>query len=223
LKQTIPPIVPNARAKGVAQEAIESRAASLNARRDNLYELAFYYVLLYEPPSLAAGHLRRWWLAPSFAWRARLSTRHTVRLLEAELERAIGEARQKAQAFEIQLSELGSIGYRRRCISVPEAARQPESQYGRCGPLVYDTHLTYFVADSAIECHRGHLVVGDRLVRVLSMKSRRSNVRPRPRRSACRARGIHGVPRMAASAERSNAPRIYEHGAVISSISGSRS
>ena len=38
------------------------------------------------------------------------------------------------------------------------------------GTLTYDTHLDYFVADSAIDCHRDHLVVGDRLVKVLSMK-----------------------------------------------------
>ena len=27
--------------------------------------------------------------------------------------------------------------------------------------LTYDTHLDYFVADSAIDCHRDHLMVGN--------------------------------------------------------------
>ena len=36
--------------------------------------------------------------------------------------------------------------------------------------LTYDTHLDYFVADSAVECHRDHLMVGDRVVKVLTMK-----------------------------------------------------
>ena len=36
--------------------------------------------------------------------------------------------------------------------------------------LTYDTHLDYFVADSAIDCQRDHLVVGHRLVKVLSTK-----------------------------------------------------
>ena len=36
--------------------------------------------------------------------------------------------------------------------------------------LAYDTHLDYFVADSAIECHRDRLIVGDQTVKVLSMK-----------------------------------------------------
>ena len=36
--------------------------------------------------------------------------------------------------------------------------------------LTYDTHLDYFVSDASIECYRDHLLVGDRLVKVLSMK-----------------------------------------------------
>ena len=36
--------------------------------------------------------------------------------------------------------------------------------------LTHDTHLDYFVSDSTVECHLDHLLVGDRQVRVLSMK-----------------------------------------------------
>src|SRR4029077_4078779 len=36
--------------------------------------------------------------------------------------------------------------------------------------LSHDTHLDYYVSDSTVECHRDHLLVGDRLVKVLSMK-----------------------------------------------------
>ena len=36
--------------------------------------------------------------------------------------------------------------------------------------LTRDTHLDYFVADSAVECHRDHLTVGRETVKVLSMK-----------------------------------------------------
>ena len=43
--------------------------------------------------------------------------------------------------------------------------------------LTYDTHLDYFVADSAIECHRDRLTVGDQTVRVLSMKEPPSQTR----------------------------------------------
>ena len=36
--------------------------------------------------------------------------------------------------------------------------------------LTHDAHLDYFVADSAVECNRDHLLVGRRMVRALSMK-----------------------------------------------------
>ena len=36
--------------------------------------------------------------------------------------------------------------------------------------LSHDTHLDYFVADSPVECHRDHLLVGRHAVKVLSMK-----------------------------------------------------
>ena len=36
--------------------------------------------------------------------------------------------------------------------------------------LTYDTHLDYFVADSTVECHRDHLMVGRHAVKVLTMK-----------------------------------------------------
>jgi len=35
---------------------------------------------------------------------------------------------------------------------------------------VTDAHLDYFIGDSAVDCHRDHLVVGDQTVKVLSMK-----------------------------------------------------
>ena len=36
--------------------------------------------------------------------------------------------------------------------------------------LTHDTHLDYFVSDSAVDCHRDHLLVGDRVVKVLTTK-----------------------------------------------------
>ena len=36
--------------------------------------------------------------------------------------------------------------------------------------LTHDTHLDYFVSDSAVDCHRDHLRVGDRVVKVLTTK-----------------------------------------------------
>ena len=130
-------------------------------------------MLLYEAPHVArrSTELRRLWQAPREALRAWLSTEHTLHLLESELDRAIGTLHHKAQGFEVQLSDLGlsrlakedAFRFFRELVNydpaVVDAAR-----------LTHDTHLDYFVSDSAVDCHRDHLMVGDRLVKVLSMK-----------------------------------------------------
>ena len=75
--------------------------------------------------------------------------------------------------------------------------------------LAYDTHLDYFVADSAIECHRDHLVVGDRLVKVLSMKEPPSHTFAQPPARPLRAAGRpHRVPGVAADPGRPDAARL---------------
>ena len=82
-----------------------------------------------------------------------------------------GILHQKAQAFEVQLSE---VGLRRQ--SKSEAFRffrqllNYDSATVDAATLTHDAHLDYFVADSAVECNRDHLVVGRRMVRALSMK-----------------------------------------------------
>ena len=94
------------------------------------------------------------------AW---LSARHTVTLLEAELDRSIATLHDKAQAFEVQLSDIGP-----ERLSKAEAFRffrqlvNGDPATAAAAHLAHDTHLDYFVADSTIDCHRDHLRVGDR-------------------------------------------------------------
>jgi type IV secretion system protein TrbE len=173
LKRTVDPFVAAACPQPIANEAIQRRAAYLNGRRDDLYDLSLYLVLLYEAPQLArrSTELSRVWQAPGQALRAWLSPEHTLHILESELDRAIGTLHHKARAFEVQISEFGPVRLAKQdafrffrelvnyAPAVVDAAR-----------LTHDTHLDYFVSDSAIDCHRDHLLVGDRVVKVLSMK-----------------------------------------------------
>ncbi len=172
VKQTIAPIVPGSRAEGVAQEAIHWRAAYLNERRAELYEFAMYYALVYEPPSVRRStSFQQWWHAQAHTCRRWLSTDETTRVFETELDQAVGALRDRARTVEIHLSEFGletltrteAFRFFRRLVNLNRDTVD-------AAPLVYDTHLDYFVGDSAIECHRDHLVVGDRAVNVLSMK-----------------------------------------------------
>jgi type IV secretion system protein TrbE len=173
LKQTIDPIVPAPCVQPVVREAVQQRAAYLNGRRTELFELTIYFVLVYETPAgaRATSRMQRLWSAPRQAAKQWLSANETVTLLETELERAVGTLQDKAQAFEIQLSDFGpqrlakadAFRFFRRLVNVNGAVAAAAN-------LRYDTHLDYFVGDSAIECHRDHLVIGDQLVKVLSMK-----------------------------------------------------
>jgi type IV secretion system protein VirB4 len=173
IKRSVAPFATTTCASPIANEAIQRRAAYLNGRRQDLYDLSLYLVLLYEAPHVVrrATQFRHVWRAPREALRQWLSTDRTFQVLEAELDRAVGTLHQKAQAFEIQIGDFGptrlakaeAFRFFRALVNytpdVAEAAR-----------LVYDTHLDYFMSDSAIECHRDHLRVGDRFVKVLSMK-----------------------------------------------------
>jgi type IV secretion system protein VirB4 len=172
-KRRVGPFVSSVCANPVANEAIQRRAAYLNTRRQDLYELSLFMVLVYEAPHVArrSSALREAWRHPKASVRAWLSTDDTCEVLEAELDRAIATLHHKAQAFEVQVSDLqparlpkadafrffrGLVNY---SPAVVDAAR-----------LTHDTHLDYYVSDSTVECHRDHLLVGDRQVRVLSMK-----------------------------------------------------
>ncbi|MGH9159772.1 MAG: VirB4 family type IV secretion system protein [Vicinamibacteraceae bacterium] len=157
----------------IAQEALARRAAYLNNRRSDLYELSLFLVLLHEPPvrSTASTRLRGFWSHPRDALRAWLSTDRAVSLLQDTLDRAIDRLHHEAQAFETQLADLGperlpakeAFAFFRRLVNY-------EPRTLAAVPPTPMAHVDYFAADSPIECHRDHLLVGSRVVKVLSMK-----------------------------------------------------
>lgn len=173
IKRTIQPIAATPCAQPIARDAIEARAAFLNGRREDLYEVSAYLVLLYEPPTSAktSTRLRRLWRSPSQALREWLSPQQTLQILEREVEDAVGTLHHKASAFQVQLGEIGprrlnkadAFHFFRQLVNFDHSTAD-------AGQLKYDTHVDYFMADSPVECHRDHLTVGNRFVKVLSMK-----------------------------------------------------
>jgi type IV secretion system protein TrbE len=173
IKRIVAPFVSAPCEQPIAHEAIQRRAAHLNGRRHELYDVSLYLVLLYEASHVVrrSTQLRHFWRSPRDSVRAWLSDEHSFHILEVELDRALGTLREKAHAFEVQAGEVGlrrldkkdAFRFFRELVNysptIVDAAR-----------LAYDTHLDYFVSDSAVDCHRDHLVVGDRLVKVLTMK-----------------------------------------------------
>lgn len=173
VKQTAPPFVAAPCSLPVAHDAIQRRAQYLNGRRTELSEIELFVVLLYEPPVPARRGigLRRGWRAPREALRAWLSPSRVVHLLESELDRAIAHLHHKAQAFEVQLADFGP-----RRLPKAEAFRffrqlvNYDPVVVDAAHLTHDVHVDYFAADSEIECHRDHLMVGRQAVKVLTMK-----------------------------------------------------
>ena len=123
LKRTVRPFVAAACQPPIANEAIQRRAVYLNGRRDDLYDLSLYLVLLYEAPHVArrSTELRQIWQDPRKALRAWLSPDHALQLVETELDRAIGTLHHKAQAFEVQIESSGRTGWRRPMSTVAVA------------------------------------------------------------------------------------------------------
>ena len=133
LKRTVGPFVAAPCDAPIANEAIQRRAAYLNGRRQDLFDLSLYLVLLYEAPHVVqtkhasfAGSGRR----PREALRAWLSTDQALQLLESELDRAIGTLHHKAQAFEVQIGEFGPARLR-EAGGVPVLPRARELHPGR--------------------------------------------------------------------------------------------
>ncbi len=174
IKRTVEPFVTPLCAEAVAQEALARRTAYLNDRRRDLSQLAHYVVLLHEPALHArtTTRLDRIRREPREALRRWLSTQHSLTLLESELDHAIGVLEHKAETFESQLADFGllrlgradAFRFFRQLVNYdpPVLAATPSN-----APASY---LDYFVADSPVDCHRDHLMVGSQLVKVLSMK-----------------------------------------------------
>jgi type IV secretion system protein VirB4 len=173
LKRIVSPFTAGICLQAIANEAIQRRATYLNGRRQDLYDLSLYLVMLYEAPHVLrrSTTLQGLWATPRQAMRAWLSRDHARHVIESELDRAIGALQHKAEGFELQVSDFGperlrkaeAFRFFRELLnynpSVVDAAR-----------LTQDTHLDYFVSDSAVDCHRDHLLIGDRLVKVLTAK-----------------------------------------------------
>ena len=174
-KRRMPPIVPAPCRQPVVHEAVHRRAAYLNGRRDDLFELELHLVLVYEglrPHRSVERRLRDLWAEPGAAFRQWLSPRATLALVEADLDRALAHLHQKADAFEVQLTDsvrptrlhkTDAFQFFRHLVNYT-----PRLVAGAA--LQYDTHLDYFVADSALDCHRDHLELDAARVKVLTMK-----------------------------------------------------
>jgi len=109
VKRNIPPVSASSCSQPVANEAIQERVSYLNGRRSELFQMRLFVVLLYEPPTRArtSTSIRDLWTSPIDGIRHWLSPAETLRLLDEHLYRAVATLHHKADAFQVQLNDIG--------------------------------------------------------------------------------------------------------------------
>ena len=162
----------------VIDAAIQNRITYLGSKADSLFSLSIHYVILHRGPEIspslgnALARLRAQPREAATDLMARFSTKKQVLVLEKALTRTEVTLLQKAHSFVLQVNDFLPT----RILGKHEAFRvlkktlnfQPEKL--ELAKLKHDTFLDYYLCESQLECHRGHLRVDDYYVKVLTLK-----------------------------------------------------
>jgi type IV secretion/conjugal transfer VirB4 family ATPase len=162
----------------VVDTAIKNRIAYLGSKADTLFSLSVYYVVLYQGFQTSAklgSALAEFPKNPKKALsdlRAHFSGQKQTVVLGQHVNNAEAALLQKAGSFILQVSDFLSV----RMLDKQEAFRVLKRTLNfhpdklELAKLKYDTFLDYYLPESPIECHRGHLRVDDYYVKVLTLK-----------------------------------------------------
>src|SRR6266700_772336 len=177
-KKNSPPISHIPVTDEVVRAAIENRLQYFAAKAQELYTVTTYYVIVYEGFRYQSSFLdaaRKLATAPMLAWqelKGFFSGQKQIVFIITEIEKAQRVLRQRVETFILQLNDFVKIDlltksdayqFLRQLVNFAPDKRAPHA-------LKYDTHIDFFMADSAIECYPAHLLVDDLYVRVLSLK-----------------------------------------------------
>lgn len=162
----------------VVDTAIQNRIAYLGSKADTLFSLSIYYVVLYQGSQISntlGSALAEFPKNPRKAvaelW-AHFFVKKQVVVLGQEITRAEATLLLKAQSFILQVSDFLAV----RLLGKQEAFRVLKKTLNfhpdklELAKLKYDTFLDYYLCESHLECHRGHLRVDDYYVKVLTLK-----------------------------------------------------
>jgi len=162
----------------VVDTAIRNRIAYLGKKADSLFSLSLYYVVLYQGPRIShtlGNALAEFPKNPRKAVArlcAHFFAKKQVLRLGQEIDKATETLLLKAQSFILQVSDFLTV----RLLGKQEAFRVLKKTLNfhpdklELAKLKYDTFLDYYLCESHLECHRGHLRVDDYYVKVLTLK-----------------------------------------------------
>jgi type IV secretion system protein VirB4 len=162
----------------VVNAAIENRIRYFEQKADSLFSLQVFYVILFE------GFRHKQALLKSLAelpknpkraleeLRSALSSRKQVALLDAQLSKALAALHQKVKGFILQVSDFVRVDLlpKQEAFRVLKRTLNFAPQKLQLARLKHDTFLDYYVCESHLECHRGHLRLDDYYVKVLTLK-----------------------------------------------------
>src|SRR5580693_8876953 len=162
----------------IVDTAIKNRIAYLGSKADTLFSLSVYYVVLYQGfqnLKRLGSALAEFSKSPKTAGaslRAQFSSQKQALVLERQASTAQAALLQKVRSFIFQVSDFLAV----RMLDKQEAFRVLKKTLNfhpdklELAKLKYDTFLDYYLPESPIECHRGHLRVDDYYVKVLTLK-----------------------------------------------------
>ncbi len=162
----------------VVDTAIKNRITYLASKADTLFSLSIYYVVFFEGfryrrtlgsallefpkhPAKALGELS-----------AQFSARKQIVLIDREISKGQASLLQKVESFILQVSDFLPV----RLLDKQEAFRVLKKTLNfatekvESARLKYDTFLDYYLCESHLECHRGHLRLDDYYVKVVTLK-----------------------------------------------------
>lgn len=162
----------------VVRQAVDDRMAFFERKAGELYSLRIYYVILYEGDKHQAKSSRsmlKLTLEPKQALvelKGLLSRKKQTILIGDSIERRHRLLLNQVRSLILQLSDFVKID-----ASDKQEAFVALKRLLNLSPLKidharlkYDTHVDYFLADSALECYPGHLFIDDCYVKVLTLK-----------------------------------------------------
>jgi type IV secretion system protein VirB4 len=162
----------------IVKQAVEDRIAYFRNRASELYSLQIYYVILYE------GAKHRSKLSATVAKLANepkqgleelkgfLSSKKETVLIGSAIEKQHRMLLHQVRSFILQLSDFVKIEVvgKQQAFRVLKRLLNFSPVKIEHARLKYDTHVDFFLADSALECYPGHLLVDDCYVKVLTLK-----------------------------------------------------
>jgi type IV secretion system protein VirB4 len=169
----------------VVEAAIDQRRHLFEQKRDSLYQIELYYVVLLEGSRSRRGlgpALAMLFSDPSGAFReiaAQFSPNRTKSLLRLQIGSCLARLEQSVDAFSRQLGDFVQITALGRAEQFTFFRRLLNFDARRiAGPSQSTQFLDYQVVNSDIEAERDHLRVGGHFVRILTMKESIIETRP---------------------------------------------